>query len=348
MATILQRVCWNRSGWTRPSGVTTDSGNPGRHGFGNEEWNFCTQDVFRGNIFGWLHWSAKRFEGEYFDILFWAKSPTKEWLLVGAYHDASLATAEDLRELDLFFAKKGVNKRRFSEALDAVPRVEQKERLKQHPPARADRLKFKCPRDKAEIFDPYRLYRSMPKRFRSENARFGKPTIFDEPIKALLGSVAGKRGPDFPSFDCAPQPLLEDVYQRATAASLKIIRPRHKELCNQFVGWLQQTGRKVLGREKDRVDVEFRDGPNFCRAELKVCYGTTPRFAIREALGQLLEYNYYGWRSSSDRWFIVLDSLPSEHDVRYVRTLTSKRRLPLVLCWRSDDGSKTHFNSMTR
>jgi hypothetical protein len=83
--------------------------------------------------------------------------------------------------------------------------------------------------------------------------------------------------------------------------------------------------------------VEFRDGRSLCRAELKACYGMTTTLAIREALGQLLEYNYYGWRSPAHRWFIVLDSPPSEQDMKYVRTLASKKLLPLFLCWKSRD-----------
>jgi hypothetical protein len=66
----------------------------------------------------------------------------------------------------------------------------------------------------------------------------------------------------------------------------------------------------------------------------------TTTLAIRDALGQLLEYNYYGWRTPADRWFIVLDSPPSEEDVKYMQTLSSKRRLPLFLCWQSDKNFK--------
>ena len=117
-----------------------------------------------------------------------------------------------------------------------------------------------------------------------------------------------------------------------------MIIPRHKKLCNEFISWLNSTDRAVLALEKDRVDVEFKDGTTLCRAELKTCYGMTTTLAIREALGQLLEYNYYGWRTPADRWFIVLDSSPSKEDVKYLQTLSGKKRLPLFLCWRSAKG----------
>jgi hypothetical protein len=333
VTTVLQRVCWNTDAWRKASGETVDSGNPGKHGYGNEEWNFCTEDALDGNVFGWLYWPAKKFTGKHFQILFWTiRPPMKDWILVGAYHDASLATQNDLRKLGSFFRQEKIGKRRLAEVLSAVERPDHKRYAKKHPPTNAKDLKFKCPKNKVEIFQPYYSYKVLPKKFQSKNPRFKNPTIFEESISTLLKD-AGKK---FRARkDYVADPLVEDVYPRATAASLKVIVPRHKKLCNDFIGWLDDTGRKVLGREKNRVDVEFKDGSNFCRAELKTCYGITPRFALREALGQLLEYNYYGWRTTADRWFIVLDLPPSEHDLEYVRTLSMKKKLPLVLCWKS-------------
>lgn len=337
MITALQRICWNINSWKAPSGKPVDSGNPGRHGFGNEEWNFCTDDAFGGNVFGWLYWQAKECSDQHMQILFWTiRPPKKEWLIVGAYQDATLATDEDLRNLDSFFRKKRVYKRRLEEAPSAVERPDQKAYIKKHPPATAEYLRFKCPVGKVTLFQPYRV---LPKRLQGKNigARFKNPTLLDGPINTFPRTGASKSRPQ---LNYLPSPLLEDVYPRATPASLKMIIPRHKELCNKFISWLDNTGRTVLGREKNRVDVEFRDGKSLCRAELKVCYGMATTLAIREALGQLLEYNYYGWRAPAERWFIVLDSTPSQEDVKYVRTLGSKKRLPLFLCWKSEDGFK--------
>jgi hypothetical protein len=328
MATILQRICWNTDSWTKPSGATVDSGNPGRVGFGNEEWNFCRRDAFNGDIYGWLYWRGRSFEKKHFQILFWTISPRKEWLLVGAYRDATVATEDEVRRLGGFFKKEGIATRRSKEVLDAVRRIGRKAGL----PKPAERLRFKCPLTELEIFEPYIDYRALPRKFRNDNARFKNPTIIDAPIEEILNTVVERRRRD---PDYAALGLLEEVYQRATPASIQIIRPLHRELSNKFVRWLHKTGRKVLGQERERIDVEFQDGAHLCRAELKICYGMTPRFAVREALGQLLEYNYYGRRSPADRWIIVLDMPPTPTDVAFVRTLTKKKGLPLSLCWPS-------------
>src|SRR5208283_2024094 len=336
MITILQRVCWNTNSWKAPSGETFDSGNPGKIGFGNEEWNFCKEDSFEGNVFGWLYWPAKKFSREHFRILFWTIPPSRtERLLVGAYHDASVATDRELRRLRSYFAKSGIDKRRREEAIEAVLQSGKNVRKNGIHPARAD-LRFKCPEGKVEIFHPYRILPSKLKG-RKVSTRFKNPTRLDESIAESLLANSGK---PLRQRDYQWSPLLEDVYPRATPASLKIIAPRHKALSNQFVSWLANTGHRVVGREKDRVDVEFKDGAMLCRAELKVCYGMAVTLAIREAIGQLLEYNYYGGRSPAHRWFIVRDSEPSDEDVKYVRTLRSEKRLPLLLCWKSGEDFK--------
>jgi len=333
MTTVLQRVCWNTDSWKKPSGATFDSGNPGDHGYGNEEWNFCKEDALGGKfVFGWLYWRAEKFKGKRFQILFWTICPPrKEWVLVGAYHDASIATEEDTRKLERFFEKERIGERRRSEALAVVDSADEKRWIRKHPPAKAVDLKFKCPVDKVEIFHPYRSYSSLPKKFRSKNPRFKNPTIFEESIGTVLKTAS--RPPT--NRDYVLQPSVAESYLRATPASLKIIIPRHERLSNAFIRWLDRTGRRVVGRERNRVDVEFEEGSNSCLAELKVCYGMTPVFAIREALGQLLEYNYYGWRIPADRWFVVLDSKPSEQDLSYVQKLSEERKLPLVLLWKS-------------
>jgi hypothetical protein len=333
MITVLQRVCWNVSGWKAPSGEAFDGGNPGKHGFGNEEWNFCTEDALDGYVFGYLYWQpARRLCHEHFQIGFWTIPPVRKVkLLVGFYHDATLATKDELRALDAFFLKGGVYERRLAEAVKAVEQPEQKAYVRRHPPSRARLLRFKCPVEKVEFLHPERV---LPKVFqgRTIGAHFTRPTILKKRIDASDLAAAGRRRS---RLGFLPSPLLEDVYPRATPSSLRLIYPRHKELSNQFVGWLGRTGRTVSGREKDRVDVEFRDGSDFCRAELKICYGMTTTQAIREAMGQLLEYNYYGWRTPADRWFVVLDIAPAPADIQYLRKLAREKLLPLTLSWRS-------------
>lgn len=138
-------------------------------------------------------------------------------------------------------------------------------------------------------------------------------------------------------------PPADDGYLRATAASLKHILRRHATLGQHFSEWLKSRGCRDVVFERSRVDIEFSEDGQLCRAELKVCGAVGAIKALREALGQLLEYNYYGGRKRADRWYIVLDTQPSAEDRDYIRTLQSELRLPpLVLCWPEGKGFAQH------
>ena len=133
-------------------------------------------------------------------------------------------------------------------------------------------------------------------------------------------------------------PLAEDGYLRATGRTLKFIRRRHNELSNSFKTWLELNGYSQVRQETGLVDVEFMHSDELCRAELKVCHGVGTTKAIREALGQLLEYNHYGIREPADRWLVVLDQVPTSEDKEFVDRLRTRLSLPVHLGWEENQG----------
>jgi hypothetical protein len=70
-----------------------------------------------------------------------------------------------------------------------------------------------------------------------------------------------------------------------------------------------------------------------------VCHGLSPRSAIREALGQIIEYNLYGDETHADEWWIVIDEQPGPDDERYVMLLRRKYALPLFLVCPAKNGA---------
>lgn len=155
--------------------------------------------------------------------------------------------------------------------------------------------------------------------------------------KARAGQ--GRRG--------SPIPPADDGYLRATKAELKYICRRHATLGMQFSRWLTANGcsDSDVDFEKLNVDIEFIEKGQLSRAELKVCGSLSTTKALREAVGQLLEYNYYGSREPANRWFIVLDKKPSEQDRTYVRRLRSVLKVPLFLYWPDGGGFVSDFVS---
>jgi hypothetical protein len=116
---------------------------------------------------------------------------------------------------------------------------------------------------------------------------------------------------------------------------LKIIIPRHKKLSNEFRVWLESAHGISALREQQWIDVRFNLHDRAVIAELKICDDAGTKKSIREALGQLLEYNHYPLRTPAASWLILIDQDPSPEDKRFIDTLRADRGLPLSIGWRT-------------
>jgi hypothetical protein len=133
--------------------------------------------------------------------------------------------------------------------------------------------------------------------------------------------------------------LDETAYRRETPAAERNIARLHAALSNKFRRWLSVAHGIAAQQEKRRVDICFtQDGKNHL-AELKVCYGGDTRASIREALGQIFEYNLYPPRTSASSWLIVLDTKPTPEDLVYIETLREQFSLPLSLVWVTENNT---------
>jgi hypothetical protein len=132
--------------------------------------------------------------------------------------------------------------------------------------------------------------------------------------------------------------LLETVYSRYTPAARRTILRKHVALSNQFTAWLQNTRGIRATQEFQRIDARFEIGGKRFLVEFKVAYLGDTKRAIREALGQILEYNYYPPRVSHDHWLLVLDTAPRDEDRAFLGLLRGGFSLPLSLGW-STSGS---------
>jgi hypothetical protein len=133
-------------------------------------------------------------------------------------------------------------------------------------------------------------------------------------------------------------PLIEEAYYRESQAISKFIVPYHNKLSNEFCIWLESKYAIIARQERQCIDIRFEFDDQTVLAELKTCFGVGTRKAIREALGQLFEYNHYPSRETCDQWFIVLDEEPSDDDKRYIEVLRKLRLLPLTIGWRTKKG----------
>ena len=131
--------------------------------------------------------------------------------------------------------------------------------------------------------------------------------------------------------------LAEEAYTREIGARRDLIIRRHSHLSNDLANWLRDRVGRDIVQEHDRADMELRTSGRLHRFELKVCEGIGTTKSIREALGQLLEYSFYGKRRPADFSYIVLDECPSREDQAYVRALKTQLKLHVDLAWQQGD-----------
>lgn len=142
-----------------------------------------------------------------------------------------------------------------------------------------------------------------------------------------------KQAPASEAQTAGTKPLDEGAYLRQTHASLRNIERLHSALSNRFSQWVRTRFAVHTEQERNGVDVSFEHGGIKHLAELKICYGGNTRAAIREALGQILEYNHYPPRIQTQSWWLVLDQDPAKSDRIYIDALRGKHTLPLRLAW---------------
>jgi hypothetical protein len=125
-------------------------------------------------------------------------------------------------------------------------------------------------------------------------------------------------------------------YTRYSKEAIRIIERKHAKLCNQFTEWLEKTRQIICEVERRHIDVTFRLKRRNVLVEFKVAYHADPKPAIREALGQILEYNLYPDRTRCDYWILVLDCEPTQNDGVFLKRLRDLN-LPLSYGWLEGD-----------
>jgi hypothetical protein len=138
---------------------------------------------------------------------------------------------------------------------------------------------------------------------------------FIEDVRRIIDSTkVEKREKSNPSrVDRKSPSAATDPYVRYVQAYEVEVSPLHNDLQERFERYLSQNGASELKPNMARVDLRFRNSENgLVLTEIKPCTCTDARFAIRTAIGQLLDYCQ---RTPEDaRLLIVLGSKPDSLD----------------------------------
>lgn len=320
---VLKPVVWNGSGYLGPTGENNSSGYAGEHGYGHEEWNGRSDWVWKGWKVFHTQGKGQMFEYAAAGDLGIVMTTMREgrFYAVGAAcavyeNDDSdrVAIAKDLR-------LKANGARVWK--LDKVRglKVDRSEFDAHWEDAHAW-VQWRCPQSHYAWFDPpveivpddvipaipprppRRAIIKMHSSYQAVRpdqalAIVGKAVPSSHPVLAWL-STGDFDAVSTRSVRDAPPPRVRsgrsagtavDPYTRYLQENEFQVTPKHHLLQSAFERFLAKSKAKRIVPNVDRVDVRYHDANRGqVLAEIKPSDQQTVRFAIRAALGQLLDY----------------------------------------------------------
>ena len=107
-----------------------------------------------------------------------------------------------------------------------------------------------------------------------------------------------------------------------------IMRFQHNHLSNELVAYLKNNGYNSVVNDKDFVDIQAIDS-NGRKVFFELKTATKVKNAIRQALGQLLEYNHYPDCNKADKLIVVTENEADEDDIKYLMSLRNVYKIPI-------------------
>lgn len=107
-----------------------------------------------------------------------------------------------------------------------------------------------------------------------------------------------------------------------------IMTLKHNSLSNEMVKYLKCKGYTDVVTDKDFVDIQAVD-PQGNKIYFELKTADTVKLAIRQALGQLLEYNHYPNKNNADKLIIVTALEIIQQDMQYLIGMRSRYNIPV-------------------
>ena len=367
---VLYRMVWNRKAWTQPTGDEKYSdAYTGICGFGHEEWNFAYDDAMDDYLYGYVYYNPAELPKQglsTYSLGFWAiEEKGGDWYFIGEYRKAEKVAEDEHLRLHDYFRNKRIYDRRVEQLLPiTADRTEYKDIHKREwdftklgykkrvKILRDDletivlkgEIKVKCPIEEAILYTrPRPISDNLKKAMLSRRAQQYGVVCYSARLDPR-GTTKSALTKDPKS---TRMPLEDGSYWRESSGSRREVLRLHRTLSNQFALWLEAKGYRGVVQETKRVDVEFWSGRILCRAELKVCRGGKPLWSIREAIGQLMQYNHYGERKRAKRWYIIIDQVPNDKDKKLIMSIRRKYGIPIALGWRLPRTEDFHLEQIS-
>lgn len=325
----IARICWNDERWQRPSGwegkSRSNQTHEGKHGWGGEEWLFDFEKIHTdGYHYGYIPsigYGRSTYAGQILDVsLFSKNSKTKEFVWVGEIKNLEVIDdLEILQSVHDHYKKKGW--------LNEMERQLQAHGLDtkhfRKVGASSFCLRFK-PSD-ANVYDPPKIIH--PDDPLGKKTRYSNLMYFDEP-PALLEDIPFQFTPggntnitteDSSAFRSNPGYQIKHLHNEISLALYEYLGKEN--------GWKNVAREHPIHKCNGSADIILQRPSGLVFFEIKT-YNTW-KACVREAVGQLLEYNFFPTGKRAMEMVVVSSMLPSEQEQAYLENLRKELRLPL-------------------
>ena len=327
MPTNLCRVCWNENGWRYPSGSTSsDGGYAGNNGFGHEEWIFnfswIADDGFHYGFLQPVNKVRKKRAGESLDLLLWTIAPDGKRLEAGRITDCRILKPEEAQR-SLNEHKKKRWFRQMQEDVEAVGGRKQELDYE-------DLFNVRFRPEDAKVFDPPVPFSKLPKKIAGRSSRYQLMEVDNADLQPLPADLNRDGTADLPddsggTIKKPSRPVPVDLQE-------KRLQKRLMELLQERFG--KANVRREGGFGPAPFDLVVRNGQWTVLIEIKAY--SDARRAIREALGQILEYAFFypktSNRAKNVNLFIVAPAPMNEEVANYMNLLQTRFAIPVRYC----------------
>ncbi len=329
----ITRICWNTEGWVLPSGPRGKSEQDGSYeydcGYGHEEWLFDFDKLIEGYHYGFLQSVGRhrdKYTGKTFNInLYSRNSENKQKYWVAKINNCKVIDREKEAEVLLIYKKQGWLKQMESHlnglGLDTSPFNQWTEDVGlfniEFNPEDVDWFGEELvPFDGSEEFS---------------GNRYNLINIESEVQICPIVDTSYQHSDESAGVDT----VTVTGHQTQTRAQMVVeCSELHKELQNAFREYLVKQYPKSSVRLEcklpvyaSQIDIVRQDNESKTYYEVKTYQ--TARKCIREAIGQLLEYNYYPTAERALTNIIVSQSEATPSDIKYLRYLNRKFGIPI-------------------
>ncbi|MBB4587919.1 putative CoA-binding protein [Rhizobium leguminosarum] len=340
---VLKPVVWNDMGYRWPAGRTASSGYTKDNGYGHEEWNGRDDWVWEGwKVF---HTEAKgemyRYAGTGRLGIIMTAMNKGQFFAMGVGCNVFRNSEEDAAAIS-----EALDFPSYADRMWKVDSIRKAQRTR----AALDRhwlghthVAWRCPMTHYAWFGepvpiiPHMLIPGKPPRQAIVKMHSSYQAVRpDQALSIVLQSLPDGHSvvewlstDDFDqvrnrSVRDAPSPggrerrsasTSEDLCKRYLQENEIVVSPLHAKLQGAFAGHLATRGIAGVRENVDRVDLRYRDPKRGAvLVEVKPTEPATVRFAIRAAMGQLLDYQQH--TSGPNALLIVIDDEPTSEDAR--------------------------------